>query len=73
MILVEHISKYVTEKATRDYGLDFSNILLKFNVLSSPNSNDFIPLNDKDTLQYIIDTHWQTDSPLELYYLSKRT
>lgn len=71
--LVEHISKYITDKATRDCGMDLSNIRLKFSVLGAPNSNNFIFLNDKDTLQYIIDSYWQTDSPLELYYVSKKT
>ncbi|XP_065211107.1 E3 ubiquitin-protein ligase RING2-like [Planococcus citri] len=69
---VEHISKYVTDKATRDCGMDLSKIKLKFSVLNSPNSNEYIPLNDKDTLQYIIDTYWQNDTPLELYYNSKK-
>lgn len=69
---VEHISKYVTDKATRDCGMDLSNIKLKFSVLSSTNTDEYIPLNDKDTLQYIIDTYWQNDTPLELYYTSKK-
>lgn len=68
MFLVGHLNKYLTMRLSLDYGPDISECGLRFLIYVAPSENQFILLDDDQSLRNVQDKFWKVKKPLEMFY-----